>query len=36
MIQWLLRKAIDQFERLWKYDASYMRDMLDATPFRCT
>ncbi len=32
MIKWLLRKAIDKFERKWKYDASYMRDMIDASP----
>jgi len=32
MIKWLLRKAIDKFEREWKYDASYMRDMIDASP----
>jgi hypothetical protein len=32
MIKWALRKAIDKFEREWKYDASYMRDMIDASP----
>ena len=32
MIKWLLRKAIDKFERDWNYDASYMRDMIDASP----
>ena len=32
MIKWALRKAIDKFERDWKYDASYMRDMIDASP----
>jgi hypothetical protein len=32
MIKWVLRKAIDKFEREWKYDASYMRDMIDASP----
>src|SRR6186713_2976031 len=32
MIKWILRKAIDRFERNWKYDASYMRDMIDASP----
>ena len=32
MIKWALRKAIDKFERQWKYDASYMRDIIDASP----
>ncbi len=32
MIKWALRKAIDKFERDWKYDASYMRDIIDASP----
>jgi hypothetical protein len=32
MIKWALRKAIDRFERDWSYDASYMREMIDASP----
>jgi hypothetical protein len=32
MIRWALRKAIDKFEREWKYDGSYMRDLIDASP----
>ena len=32
MIRWILRKAIDKFERQWDYDASYMRDMIEASP----
>jgi hypothetical protein len=32
MIRWVLRKAIGRFERQWGYDASYMRDMIDASP----
>jgi hypothetical protein len=32
MIKWALRKAIGKFEREWNYDASYMRDMIDASP----
>jgi hypothetical protein len=32
MIKLAFRKAIDKFERDWKYDASYMRDMIDASP----
>lgn len=32
MIKWALRRAIRKFERDWNYDASYMRDMIDASP----
>jgi hypothetical protein len=32
MIRWFLRTAIDKFERDWHYDASYMRDIIDASP----
>ena len=32
MIKWMVQRAIDKFERDWKYDASYMRDMIDASP----
>src|SRR4029434_4379420 len=32
MIKWVLRRAIDKFEREWNYDASYIRDMIDASP----
>src|SRR5215208_5528317 len=32
MIRWVLRRAIAKFERDWNYDASYMRDMIDASP----
>lgn len=32
MIKWALRKAIARFERQWNYDASYMRDIIDASP----
>ena len=32
MIRSVLRRAIDKFERDWKYDASNMRDMIDASP----
>src|SRR3954469_6533385 len=32
MIRWVLRRAIDKFERDWNYDASYMRDMIDVSP----
>jgi hypothetical protein len=32
LIKWALRKAIGKFEREWNYDASYMRDIIDASP----
>jgi hypothetical protein len=32
MIKWALRRWTDKFERDWHYDASYMRDMIDASP----
>jgi hypothetical protein len=32
MIKWILRKALDRFERDWDYDASYMHDIIDASP----
>jgi hypothetical protein len=32
MIKWILLRAIDKFERQWKYDASYMRELIDASP----
>jgi hypothetical protein len=32
MIRWFLRRWIDKFERTWNYDASYMREVLDADP----
>jgi hypothetical protein len=31
-MRWALRSAIDKFEREWNYDASYIRDMIDASP----
>lgn len=32
MIKWILQRAIDRFERTWNYNASYMRDIIDASP----
>ena len=32
MIRWALRRAIDKIEREWNYDASQIRDMIDASP----
>jgi len=32
MLTWLLQRWITKFERQWNYDASYLRDVLDADP----
>jgi hypothetical protein len=32
MMKWILRKGIAKFELDWNYDATYMRDMVDASP----
>ena len=32
MFRWALRKGIDKFQREWNYDASHLRDMVDASP----
>ena len=32
MIRWVLRRAIDKVEREWSYEASPIRDMIDASP----
>lgn len=32
MIKWMLRRAIDKFERQWKYDAGYLRGIIDVSP----
>lgn len=32
MVRWFLRRWIDKFERTWNYDASYLREVLDADP----
>jgi hypothetical protein len=32
MLRWMLRRAIAAFERKWNYDASYLRDVADASP----
>jgi hypothetical protein len=32
MIRWALHRWIDRFERDWKYDASYVRDVIDVSP----
>jgi hypothetical protein len=32
VMKWLLSRWINKFERTWNYDASYLRDVLDADP----
>src|SRR5262245_40208570 len=32
MLKWFLRRQIAAFERTWNYDASYIREMIDADP----
>jgi hypothetical protein len=32
MIRWFLRRQIAAFERIWNYDASYMRELVDVDP----
>lgn len=32
MLKWVLRKAVDKFEREWDYDGSYVRDIIEASP----
>jgi hypothetical protein len=32
MLRWLVRRTVSAFERQWNYDASYLRDLIDASP----
>lgn len=32
MMRWLFRRIVNAFERQWNYDASYLRDIIDASP----
>jgi len=32
MVRWLLLRAISVFERQWSYDASYLREIIEASP----
>jgi hypothetical protein len=32
MLRWSLRRFVSKFERHWKYDAGYMREMIDVSP----
>jgi hypothetical protein len=32
MLRWLFRRSVGAFERQWNYDASYLREIIDASP----
>ena len=32
MLRWILRRSVTAFERQWKYDASYLREIIDVSP----
>ena len=32
MVKWLMRRAIAAFERQWNYDASYVHEIIEASP----
>jgi hypothetical protein len=32
MVKWLMRRGIEAFERQWNFDASYLREMVEADP----
>lgn len=32
MMRWLFRRTLGAFERQWNYDASYLREIIDASP----
>jgi hypothetical protein len=32
MVKWLMRRAIAAFERQWDYDASYLHEIIEASP----
>jgi hypothetical protein len=32
MMRWLFRRMLGAFERQWNYDASYLREIIDASP----
>jgi hypothetical protein len=32
MLRWVLRRSVAAFERQWNYDASYLREIVDASP----
>jgi hypothetical protein len=33
MLRWILSRQIDAFERRWRYDGAYMRELLAASPW---
>ena len=32
MVRWLMLRTVSAFERQWNYDASYLREMIEASP----
>ena len=32
MLRWVFRRTVGAFERQWNYDASYLREIIDASP----
>ena len=32
MVKWLMRRGIAAFERQWNYDASYVHEIIEASP----
>lgn len=32
MLRWLFRRSVGAFEREWRYDASYLREIIDVSP----
>ena len=32
MVKWLMKQGIAAFERQWDYDASYVREIIEASP----
>jgi hypothetical protein len=32
MLRWLFRRTVSAFERKWSYDASYLREIIEASP----
>src|SRR5215470_11143730 len=32
MLRWLFQRFVSAFERQWNYDASYLREIIDASP----
>ena len=32
MLRWLMKRGVAAFERRWNYDASYLHEIIDASP----